>query len=172
MARMEGGLAVITSAITDYRNLRITQLRFKLVASDLARGWGDRDKILYVNYPCFTNLNEPATGRLEFIDRLQQTTGELDLRDADKILDRLRMVVDELGLRQLRRAIEITGKGLMEGMKLARPGLTTKQIMEGVDYVYRVDGSSLGFVTGAAMNHYSADIQRTVPSGDRFTDEQ
>jgi Xaa-Pro aminopeptidase len=28
------------------------------------------------------------------------------------------------------------------------------------------------FDTGARMNHYSADIQRTVPVGDRFTSEQ
>ena len=28
------------------------------------------------------------------------------------------------------------------------------------------------FDTGARMNHYSADIQRTVPAEDRFTDEQ
>ncbi len=41
----------LSSALTDHRNLRITQLRFKEVPSDLARGWGDEDKVLYVNYP-------------------------------------------------------------------------------------------------------------------------
>ena len=30
----------LSSAITDFRNLRITQLRFKPVASDISRGWG------------------------------------------------------------------------------------------------------------------------------------
>jgi Xaa-Pro aminopeptidase len=110
------------------------------------------------------------------------------------------------------RAIEITGEGLMEGMKATRPGLSTKEVMETVDYVYRLHGAQLGFLTGVAlasdlnevlrwettaeeeaarkgdarigagvlvhfdtgarMNHYSADVQRTVPAGDRFTEQQ
>ncbi len=201
----------LSSALTDYRNLRITQLRFKPVASDLARGWGDSDKILYVNYPRFSNLNEPANPRLDFVDRLREATSELDVRDAGDILDRMRMVVDDFGMIQLRRSIEITGKALMEGMKLARPGLTTMQVKHTVGYTHLLNGAGLGFTgvspasdlnivlrwesareeraasrgdapirpgslvhfdTGAAFNHYSADIQRTVPADGTFTDEQ
>jgi len=202
----------LSSAVSDYRNLRITQLRFKPVASDLARGWGDRDKILYVNYPRFTNLNEPANPRLAFVDRLRESTAELDVRDAGDLLDPMRMVLDDFALKNLMRAIEITRQGLQEGMKLARPGLTTRQVMESVDYVYRLHGAGLGFDThvgvashldeviryasareeaaaregdaritegvlvhfdtGAEFNHYSADVQRTVPAGDGFTPEQ
>jgi Xaa-Pro aminopeptidase len=202
----------LSSALTDYRNLRITQLRFKEVASDFARGWGDRDKVLYVNYPRFTNLNEPPNPRLAFVDRLRAATSELDLRDAGDLLDPMRMVLDDFAMKNLMRAIEITGEGLIEGMKVARPGLTTRQVMETVDYVYRLHGADLGFPTGVAlasnlneelrwestreeeaarkgdarigegvlvhfdtgarMNHYSADIQRTVPANGTFTDEQ
>jgi Xaa-Pro aminopeptidase len=202
----------LSSALTDYRNLRITQLRFKEVASDLARGWGDDDKVLYVNYPRFTNLDDPPTPRLAFVDRLRAATSELDVRDAGDILDPMRMVLDDFAMKNVLAAIEITGAGLMEGMKVARPGLTTRQVMETVDYVYRLHGADLGFPTGvspasdldeelkwettaeeeaarkgdarigegtlvhfdsgARMNHYSADIQRTVPAGARFTDEQ
>lgn len=202
----------MSSALTDYRNLRITQLRFKEVASDFARGWGDDDKLLYVNYPRFTNLNEPPNPRLAFVDRLRAATSELDVRDAGDLLDPMRMVLDDFAMKNLMRAIEITGEGLMEGMKVARPGLTTRQVMETVDYVYRLHGADLGFPTGVAlasdlneelrwestreeeaarkgdarigegvlvhfdtgarMNHYSADIQRTVPADGTFTDEQ
>ncbi len=202
----------LSSALTDYRNLRITQLRFKEVASDMARGWDDDHKIVYVNYPRFTNLSEPATPRLDFVERIRRATSELDLRDAGDLLDDMRMILDDFALRNLRHAIEITGAGLMEGMRVARPGLTTRQVMETVDFVYRLNGAELGFDTGVApashldeelrwettaeeeaarkgdarigqgtlvhfdtgarMNHYSADIQRTVPAGDRFTDEQ
>jgi len=202
----------LSSALTDFRNLRITQLRFKEVASDLARGWGDRDKVLYLNYPRVTNLAEPATPRLAFVERLRAATSELELRDAGDLLDPMRMVLDDFALKNVRRAIEITGQGLMEGMKAARPGLTTRQVMETVDYVYRLHGADLGFPTGVAlasrldqplrwettaeeeaarkgdarigegdlvhfdtgarMNHYSADVQRTVPSGERFTDAE
>ncbi|HSW29441.1 MAG TPA: M24 family metallopeptidase [Longimicrobiales bacterium] len=202
----------LSSALTDFRNLRITQLRFKAVPSDLARGWGDRDKILYVNYPRVTNLNEPAQPRLAFVDRLRAATSEMDVRDAGDLLDRQRMILDDFALKNVRRAVEITGKGIAEGMKAARPGLTTRQVMETVDYVYRLHGADLGFDThvgvasgldetieyatareeaaarggdaritdgilvhfdtGARINHYSADVQRTVPAGDRFTEEQ
>jgi Xaa-Pro aminopeptidase len=112
----------LSSAITDYRNLRITQLRFKEVASDYSRGWGGDDKRLYVNYPRFNNLNEPANPRLAFLERLQQATPELDLRDAGDLIDPLRMVLDDFAMKNLRRAIAITGRGLMEGMKIARRG--------------------------------------------------
>lgn len=202
----------LSSAITDYRNLRITQLRFKEVASDYSRGWGAGDKRLYVNYPRFNNLNEPANPRLAFLERLERATPELDLRDAGDLIDPLRMVLDDFAMQNLRRAIAITGRGLMEGMKIARPGLTTLQVMHSVDYIYRLHGADLGFLTGvspasqldeelkwettaeeeaarkgdarilpgslvhfdtgASMNHYSADIQRTVPADGRFTQEQ
>jgi Xaa-Pro aminopeptidase len=202
----------MSSAITDYRNLRITQLRFKEVESDYALGWGDDEKLLYVNYPRFNNLNEPAIPRLAFVDRLREATGELQVRDAGDILDPMRMIIDDFAMKNLRRAIEITGRGLMEGMKIAKPGLTTLQVMHSVDYVYRLNGADLGFLTGvspasnlnealkwettaeeeaarkgdaritkgslvhfdtgASMNHYSADIQRTVPADGTFTKEQ
>ena len=117
----------MSSALNDYRNLRITQLRFKEVASDFARGWGNDDKILYVNYPRFTNLNEPRNPRLDFVERMQAATSELIVRDAGDLLDPMRMIIDDFGMKNLKRAIEITGQGLMEGMKTAEPGLTSLQ---------------------------------------------
>lgn len=202
----------MSSALTDYRNLRITQLRFKEVASDLSRGWGDKDKLLYVNYPRFDNLNEPPHQRLDFVNRIRASTSEVQVRDASDILDPMRMIIDPFGRKNLDQAIAITGLGLQEGMRIAKPGLTTLQVMQSVDYVYRLNGATLGFHTGlapasqmneklkwesaadeeaarkgdarilpgslvhfdtgAAMNHYSADIQRTVPADGTFTPEQ
>lgn len=140
----------LSSALTDFRNLRITQLRFKPVASDISRGWGDGRKIVYYNYPRFTNLNEPPNPRLSLAAKLQEASPEIEMRDSGDLLDRMRMIQDEYSLAQLRRAIEITGKGLMEAMRIARPGLTTREVMEVADFVYRINGASLGFPTGVA----------------------
>ena len=71
---------------------------------------GDQRKVIYLNYPRFTNLNEPSNPRFDFVTRLREATPEIDMRDAGDILDRLRMIQDEYGLAQLRRAVEITGK--------------------------------------------------------------
>lgn len=202
----------LSSALTDYRNLRITQQRFKEVASDYARGWAGKDKLLWVNYPRFDNLNEPMSPRLAFVDRVRAATSEVVVRDAGDVLDPMRMVLDPFARKNLDRAIAITGLGLQEGMKIAKPGLTTLQVMQSMDYLYRLHGATLGFLTGvsvasnldgklkwethaeeeaarkgdarilpgglvhfdtgAAMNHYSADIQRTVPADGTFTPEQ
>ena len=140
----------VSSAITDFRNLRITQLRFKPVASDIARGWGDGRKVTYFNYPRFTNLNEPSNPRLALAARLRDASPEIEMRDSADLLDGMRMIQDAYSLTQLRRAIAITGRGLMEAMRAARPGLTTREVMEVADFVYRLNGASLGFPTGVS----------------------
>jgi Xaa-Pro aminopeptidase len=143
----------LSSAITDYRNLRITQLRFQPVASDLSRGLGldGTRKVVYWNYPRFTNLNEPVNPRFALIGRLRDSSPEIEIRDASELLDRLRMIQDDYGLAQIRQAVQITGKGLMEGMKLSRPGVMTGQVKEMVDFVYRFNGGGFGFETNVSV---------------------
>jgi Xaa-Pro aminopeptidase len=148
----------LSSAITDFRNLRITQLRFKPVASDIAQGWGDGPKVTYFNYPRFTNLNEPTNPRLAVAARLRDASPEIEMRDAADLLDRMRMIQDAYSLAQLRRAIAITGRGLMEAMRAARPGLTTREVMEIADFVYRLNGASLGFPTGVSSGRQGIPV--------------
>lgn len=148
----------LSSAITDFRNLRITQLRFKPVASDIARGWGEGRKVTYFNYPRFTNLNEPSNPRLAVATRLRDASPDVEMRDSGDLLDRMRMIQDPYSLAQLRRAIAITGRGLMEAMRAARPGLTTREVMEVADFVYRLNGASLGFPTGVSSGRQGIPI--------------
>jgi Xaa-Pro aminopeptidase len=154
----------LSSAITDFRNLRITQLRFKPVASDISRGLGleGTRKVIYWNYPRFTNLAEPNTGRLAVATRLKEASPEIEMRDAGELLDRARMIHDEYDIEQLRAAVQITGKGLMEAMKVARPGATTKQIGEVMDFVYRLNGARLGFATGVSSGNADPPVYATA----------
>jgi Xaa-Pro aminopeptidase len=157
-------LVDLSSAITDFRNLRITQLRFKPVASDFSRGLGPENgrKTIYLNYPRFTNLNEAVNPRLDLARRLREASPEIDVHDASDVLDYERMIHDEYGIAQLRRAIQITGLGLMEGMRTARPGLTTKEVMEVIDFVYRYNGARLGFPTGVSSGPSGLPIYATA----------
>lgn len=152
----------LSSALTDFRNLRITQLRFKPVASDIARGWGNGLKPVYFNYPRFTNLNEPPNPRLALASKLRDASPEIAMRDSADLLDPLRMIQDAYGLAQLRRAITITGRGLMEAMRAARPGLTTKELMELADFAYRLNGATLGFPTGVAAGRQGFPVYATA----------
>jgi Xaa-Pro aminopeptidase len=154
----------LSSAITDYRNLRITQLRFKPVASEISLGLGveGKRKVIYFNYPRFTNLGEPANPRFELAARLRDASPEIEMRDAAEILDFERMIHDEYGQAQLRQAIRITGHGLIEGMKAARAGLTTKEVMEVIDFVYRYNGAKLGFPTGVSSGPSGLPIYATA----------
>jgi Xaa-Pro aminopeptidase len=201
-------------AMTDYRDWRITQIRRWPLPAALARKWGSSRKVLHVNYPRFFRLGLPEPSRLELFDRFRRFSPEIELRDAADILDPVRMLQDAWGLANLRRAVAITREGILEGLSVARPGMTESEVMEMVDFVYRYRGATLGFPTsvrrhpmggrppaphipegfiqyvsrsgadafapadilhidtGAAFNHYSADVQRSIPIDGRFNERQ
>ena len=85
----------------------------------------------------------------------------MELRDSADLLDPLRMIQDTYSLSQLRRAIAITGRGLMEAMRAAKPGLTTREVMEIADFVYRLNGATLGFGTGVQAGLQGLPIYAT-----------
>ncbi|MDH4048769.1 MAG: Xaa-Pro peptidase family protein [Gammaproteobacteria bacterium] len=210
-AELERELSV---AMTDFRDWRITQVRRWPLAAALSRSWGENEKVLYLNYPRFFRLGEAEPSRLDTFARIQRFSPEMKILDSADILDRVRMLHDSWSLANLRRAVEITGDGVVEALRAARAGMTESEVMEIMDFVYRYHGATLGFPTsvrrqpatgaeegpaipegwiefvprsggailrpgdmvwtdtGAAFNHYSADIQRNAPVDGTFTDEQ
>jgi Xaa-Pro aminopeptidase len=210
-AQLEVDLSV---AMTDYRDWRITQIRRWPLPAALSRAWGEHDKVLYLNYPRFFRLGMPEPERLETFDRFGRFSPEMELRDAADVLDRVRMLQDGYALASLRRAVAITGEGIVEAFRAVRPGMTELEVMEIMDFVYRYRGAYLGFPTsvrryppdgpppresipegfiqyqarsgqdliqaadmvhtdtGAAFNHFSADIQRNMPADGTFDEEQ
>ncbi len=205
----------LSVALTDYRDWRITQIRRHSVAGALSKKWGRKNKVLYLNYPRFLRLGMLEPTRLAFFEKLERFSPELESRDSSDLLDPIRMLQDSYSLACLLRAIRITGEGIVEGLfRGVRPGLTEKEVMETMDYVYRYRGATLGFPTavhkyamtgrrpgrsipegfiqfvprsaanvfeaediahvetGAAVNHYSADVQRSMPVDGTFSPEQ
>ena len=201
-------------ALTDYRDWRITQIRRNPLAGAISKHWGRDNKVLFLNYPRFLRLGMPEPPRLALFEKMQRFSPELVVKDSADILDNVRMLHDAYGLACLRRAVQITREGLVEGLRAARPGMTEKQGMETIDFVYRYRGATLGFPTafrkmsmsgrrqersvpegyiqfvprstahvfesgdmihtdtGAAYQHYSADVQRSMPVDGKFTPEQ
>lgn len=204
----------LSVAMTDYRDWRITQIRRWPLPAALSREWGDNHKVLYLNYPRFFRLGMPEPERLAVFDRFRRFSPDMELRDAADVLDRVRMLQDGLALASLRRAVEITGEGIVEAFRAVQTGLTELEVMEMIDFVYRYRGAYLGFPTsvrryppdgppshesipegfiqyqarsgadriepedivhtdtGAAFNHFSADVQRNMPADGTFDAEQ
>ncbi len=204
----------LSVAMTDFRDWRITQVRRWPLAAALSRTWGERDKVLYLNYPRFFRLGMPEPSRLAEFERIERFSPEIVARDSADILDRVRMLQDSWSIANLRRAVDITRDGIVQALGAARPGMSEKEVMEIMDFVYRYRGAYLGFPTsvrragvettadgpavpegwiefvprvsgavfqpgdmvwtdtGAAFNHYSADIQRNIPLDGRFTPRQ
>ncbi len=137
----------LSVAMTDFRDWRVTQVRRWPLAAALSRAWGEDEKVLYLNYPRFFRLGEPEPSRLETFARIQRFSAEIDARDSADILDRVRMLQDSWSLVNLRRAVDITGDGIVEALRAARTGMTETEVMEIMDFVYRYHGAALGFPT-------------------------
>jgi Xaa-Pro aminopeptidase len=137
----------LSVAMTDYRDWRITQIRRWPLPAALSQKWGRDHKVLYLNYPRFFRLGLPEPPRLALFKRFEQFSPEMELRDAADLLDPVRMLPDAYGLASLRRAVAITGEGIIEALRAARVGMTERQVMETMDFVYRYRGADLGFPT-------------------------
>jgi Xaa-Pro aminopeptidase len=163
IARLEEELS---AAMTDFRDMRITQIRRWPLSAALAKAWGEDDKALYLNYPRFLRLGMPEPPRLEIFDKIGRFSPEMDLRDAAGILDRVRMLHDAFSLASLRRAVAITHEGIVEGLSVIRPGMTELEAMETIDFVYRYRGAYLGFPTSVrAHGTAGGRVSREIPEG-------
>ncbi len=140
----------LSVAMTDYRDWRVTQIRRWPLPAALSKSWGRDHKVLYLNYPRFFRLGMPEPERLALFDRISRFSPEMELRDAADVLDQVRMLQDAWALACLRRAVEITTEGTLEGLRAVSPGMTESEVMETVDYVYRYRGATLGFPTSVA----------------------
>jgi Xaa-Pro aminopeptidase len=162
-SRLEEDLSV---ALTDYRDWRITEIRRWPLSAAISKSWGRDHKALYGNYPRFLRLRMAEPARLEFFNRLRTFSPELELRDSADVLDPVRMMKDGYDLACLRRAVQITGEGVVEGLRAVRAGMTETQIMEIMDFVYRYRGAYLGFPTSVRRNPPGGRRrERPIPEG-------
>ena len=112
----------------------------------------------------------------------------------------MRRVKDEWEIEQIRKAVDITGKGIVAAMQAVEPGMKEFQLQSVLEHIYEMEGAQFrGFSTimaagpnatvlhygqndqpiqdgglvlvdtGAAWQHYTADITRTFPVSGTFS---
>ncbi len=162
----------------------------------------DVDKI-YVNMMMDRKdpWNLAKTPQAVLIDKLKAAKPGLVVEEAFMIILEAQETKSPAGIERMRRAVAITGQGVIEAMKLASPGLYEYNLEAAVNYVHRANGAKPVFnIIGAGPNSvilhhrsndrrleagdlavidvgcgyegFDSDITRTIPVSGKFTPEQ
>jgi Xaa-Pro aminopeptidase len=88
---------------------------------------------------------DPWDGRVSreesFIAHLRERSPRSELRDLDPIVDTLRATKSAREVAVIREATRITGLGIMEAMRDARPGMHEYELQAAAEYVFKKHGS-------------------------------
>lgn len=115
--------------------------------------------------------NDPWDGRIsreeQFRAKLKEFAPDSEIRDLDPILDNLRGTKDAREIAILREATRITGQGIMEAMRDARPGMFEYELQADCEFVFKKFGS-YGFAYFALIatgqntyySHYHKDTAK------------
>jgi Xaa-Pro aminopeptidase len=117
-------------------------------------------------------------------------------------IDEMRVLKDGYEIEQLRKACNVTSVAFIRALNNTHPGQIEHEIQAEVEYVFTKNGMKLGYPSivgsgpnaailhyeknnremqsgelllmdvGAACNHYSADLSRTIPVNGKFSKEQ
>jgi Xaa-Pro aminopeptidase len=89
--------------------------------------------------------DDPWDGRISrvesFIAKLRERSPSSEIRDLDPILDTLRATKSPREIAVMREATRITGLGIMEAMRDARPGMYEYELQAAAEYVFKKHGS-------------------------------
>jgi Xaa-Pro aminopeptidase len=134
------------------------------------------------------------------IDELHKK--KIKFENPKPIIDEMRVIKDSYEIKNLRNACKVTCEAYIRAVKNTKPGLVEHEIQAEVEYVFTRNGMQLGYPSivgsgpnaavlhyeknnrkmqsgelllmdvGAACNHYSADLTRTIPVAGKFSKEQ
>lgn len=76
-----------------------------------------------------------------FAERVKALVPGAELKDVSPLIHQLRMVKDSFEVAALRKAAVISGKGMIEMMRAARPGANDREIAGLMEYVWKREGS-------------------------------
>jgi Xaa-Pro aminopeptidase len=138
----------------------------------------------------------------EFTERVRRRFFHLRLDDATPAVHAVRCAKDASEIRAIERAVAVVAEALHRVLALVRPGMHEYEVEAEIDRVYRGHGGRHAFEpivacganalalhytdnagpleagrlllidTGVSIEHYKADVSRTIPVGGRFSDRQ
>jgi Xaa-Pro aminopeptidase len=89
--------------------------------------------------------SDPWDGRIsredQFIQKMKAVAGETAIKDLDPILDRLRDIKSPREIALIKEATRITGLGIMEAMRDAKPGMYEYELQAVAEYVFKKHGA-------------------------------
>ena len=89
--------------------------------------------------------NDPWDGRIsreeQFIQKLKAAAPKSELKDLDPLLDGLRAIKSPREIAIIREATRITGLGIMEAMRDARPGMYEYELQADAEFVFKKHGA-------------------------------
>jgi Xaa-Pro aminopeptidase len=88
---------------------------------------------------------DPWDGRIsreeQFVARLKQAVPQSTIADLDPIVDTLRAIKSPREIAVIREATRITGLGIMEAMRDARPGMKEYELQADAEFVFKKGGA-------------------------------
>jgi Xaa-Pro aminopeptidase len=122
------------------------------------------------------NARDPWDGRGSreeaFVAKLQAAAPSSEVTDLDPILDALRAVKSSREIMVIREATRLTGLGIMEAMRDARPGMKEYELQADAEFVFKAGGAAgaayfalVATGTNTYYSHYHRDTA-TLADGD------
>ena len=146
------------------------------------------------------SASAPLPRELETLRDAQARVPESNLENMAELLPEMRRIKDDVEIELIRKAVDITGRGILAAMRSVEPGMLEFQLQSILENAYQMEGAQfLGFGTilaagpnatvlhygsndqpiaesglvlidtGAAWQHYTADISRTFPVSGKFS---
>jgi len=118
------------------------------------------------------SLEDPWDGRksreLTFIERVRDAAPGVTIQDLDPVVDAMRLVKSPREIALIREATRISGLGIMEAMRSARPGMYEYELEAIADYVFKKhNAQGIGYFAlvaagkNASWPHYHAAHTQT-----------
>lgn len=89
--------------------------------------------------------NDPWDGRISrveaFVQKLRDAAPNSEIRDLDPMIDTMRATKSAREIAVIREATRITGLGIMEAMRDARPGMFEYELQADAEYVFKKHGA-------------------------------